>query len=198
MDFKASMEWTSISTQSNGHSRHSKSENFVQNRSSFWKYFMFFSLCYGNFWASACVSLQAPFFPEKAEQKGVSSTIYGLIFGIYEFAILITAPIFGKLVNKPLRYIGKVSPKYLINSGLFLVGSSNMLFGLLDLVNGRIDFIILAFAIRIVEGIGAAAFLTASYTLMASEFPDKVAVYFIHSLNRNLVNGDAFYVTMDF
>jgi len=36
----------------------------------------------------------------------------------------------------------------------------------------------LAFIIRIVEGIASAAFMTASYTVMAKEFPDRIATTF--------------------
>ena len=59
------------------------------------------ALAYGNFCVAACVSLQAPFFPAECDNKGVSSLVYGLIFGIYELVILTASPIFGKMVNEP-------------------------------------------------------------------------------------------------
>lgn len=40
-------------------------------------------------------------------------------------------------------------------------------------------FISLAFAIRTFEGVAAAAFLNASYTIMAGEFPERVATIFV-------------------
>ena len=50
---------------------------------------------------------------------------------------------------------------------------------ILDKVPSGAPFITLAFVVRIFEGIGAASFLTASYTLMAREFPDRVATTFV-------------------
>lgn len=46
------------------------------------------------------------------------------------------------------------------------------------LLQGRRLFIILAFVIRIIEALGNAAFLTASFAIIAKEFPDKVSVTF--------------------
>lgn len=40
-------------------------------------------------------------------------------------------------------------------------------------------FIFFAFLIRIFEGLGAAAFMTSSYSVMAAEFPDNVALAFV-------------------
>lgn len=80
------------------------------------------SVMYGNFWVAACVSLQAPFFPNEAEKKGASSTIYGLVFGVYELLIITMSPVFGKLVTK-------VSPKFLIECGLLICGASTIVFG---------------------------------------------------------------------
>ncbi|XP_018573971.1 MFS-type transporter SLC18B1-like isoform X2 [Anoplophora glabripennis] len=49
---------------------------------------------------------------------------------------------------------------------------------LLDKVEGHYPFIILSFVIRIVEALGNAAFLTASFAIIAKEFPDNVATTF--------------------
>lgn len=129
------------------------------------------AVAYGNFWVAACVSLQAPFFPEEAEHKGASSTVYGLVFGIYELVILLTSPLFGKLIMV-------VEPRRLVFGGLFLCGAATVLFGALDQLPAGSAFISMAFAIRIFEGVGAAAFMTASYTIMAAEFPERVATTF--------------------
>jgi hypothetical protein len=45
----------------------------------------------------------------------------------------------------------------------------------LELVENYDSFLGLAFSIRIVEAVGAGAYLTASYYVAASEFPTKVA-----------------------
>lgn len=79
-------------------------------------------IAYGNFWVAACVSLQAPFFPHEAEQKGASATIYGLIFGVYELMIITTSPLFGKMV-------AKMPPNILVQMGLLVCGSATIAFG---------------------------------------------------------------------
>jgi len=52
-------------------------------------------------------------------------------------------------------------------------------FRFLDKVDGHYPFIILSFVIRIVEAMGNAAFLTASFAIIAMEFPDNVATTFV-------------------
>lgn len=127
-----------------------------------------FIYVYGNFFLAACVSLQAPFFPREAEQKGASPTQYGLVFGAYELAIIFVSPLVGKLV-------GSSSPKMWIQLGLALTGLMTILFGFLDRAPNGAWFITLAFIIRILEGFGAASFTTPSYTATAEEFPNDQA-----------------------
>lgn len=127
-----------------------------------------FSYIYGNFFLAACVSLQAPFFPKEAELKGATATEYGLVFGVYELAIIFVSPVVGKLV-------GSSSPKLWIQLGLLLTGFMTILFGFLDRAPYGNWFIGLAFAIRVLEGVGAASFTTPSYTATAEEFPNDQA-----------------------
>ncbi|XP_053205515.1 MFS-type transporter SLC18B1-like [Panonychus citri] len=129
------------------------------------------ALAYGNFCVAACVSLQAPFFPAECDNKGVSSQVYGLIFGIYELVILTASPIFGKM-------FAYVSPNFFLESGLFLAGITTVLFGILDRIADSLQFTVLAFSLRIFEGAGAAAFLTSCYTIMPLEFPDHISFLF--------------------
>lgn len=127
-----------------------------------------FTYIYGNFFLAACVSLQAPFFPQEAELKGATPTEYGLVFGVYELAIIVMSPVVGKLV-------GRSQPKLWIQIGLVLTGMMTVLFGFLDRAPYGAWFITLAFVIRILEGIGAASFTTPSYTATAEEFPHDQA-----------------------
>ncbi|XP_058823767.1 MFS-type transporter SLC18B1-like isoform X1 [Topomyia yanbarensis] len=124
-----------------------------------------------DFCNAICVSLQAPFFPNEAEKKGATATEYGLVFGVFELVVFIISPIYG-------QYINRIGPKVLFNSGIFTTGTSAILFGLLDRVPDHVPFITLAFVIRIVEALGNAAFLTASFAIIAKEFPNNVATTF--------------------
>lgn len=127
-----------------------------------------FTYIYGNFFLAACVSLQAPFFPKEAELKGATPTQYGLVFAVYELAIIVVSPVVGKLVSTS-------SPKMWIQIGLMLTGVMTIMFGFLDRAPSGKWFVGLAFAIRIMEGIGAASFTTPSYTATAEEFPHDQA-----------------------
>ena len=80
-----------------------------------------------------------------------------------------------RLLSLQLHRIG---PKLLFNGGILTTGTCAIFFGLLDKVNGHYPFIILSFVIRIVEAMGNAAFLTASFAIIAKEFPDNVATTF--------------------
>ncbi|XP_076332330.1 MFS-type transporter SLC18B1-like isoform X2 [Tachypleus tridentatus] len=129
------------------------------------------SQAYGQFCLFACISVQAPFFPQEAEKKGASPTEYGLIFGIFEFTVLLASPIYGKLMFH-------ISPKFLLTSGTFVAGICSILFGFIDRARMGTTFIILAFLIRTLEGLGSAAFQTASYSIVAAEFTDRTASAF--------------------
>uniref|UniRef100_A0AAR5Q2C2 Major facilitator superfamily (MFS) profile domain-containing protein n=2 Tax=Dendroctonus ponderosae TaxID=77166 RepID=A0AAR5Q2C2_DENPD len=124
-----------------------------------------------DFASGMCCSLQAPFFPKEAERKGCTATEYGLVFGIFEFVVFIVSPLYGQHLNK-------IGPKITFNGGIYTTGICAILFGLLDKVEGHIPFITLSFVIRIVEAMGNAAFLTASFAIIAKEFPDKIALTF--------------------
>ncbi|XP_043273086.1 MFS-type transporter SLC18B1-like [Venturia canescens] len=124
-----------------------------------------------DFANAVCVSLQAPFYPQEAEKKGASPSEYGLVFGIFELVVFIISPIYGQRLHR-------IGPKLLFNGGILTTGTCAIFFGLLDKVDGHYPFIILSFVIRIVEALGNAAFLTASFAIIAKEFPDNVATTF--------------------
>ena len=60
-----------------------------------------------------------------------------------------------------------------------------MICRLLDRVDEHYPFIVLSFLIRIVEALGNAAFLTASFAIIAKEFPDNVATTFVSVYEGN-------------
>ncbi|KAG5682840.1 hypothetical protein PVAND_012162 [Polypedilum vanderplanki] len=135
------------------------------------QWLILFIMGLSDFFNAICVSLQAPFFPQEAEAKGATATEYGLVFGVFELVVCLSSPLYGKFLNR-------IGPKAMFNGGVFTTGTSAILFGLLDRAPGHTSFITLAFIIRIVEALGNAAFLTASFTIIASEFPNNVGSSF--------------------
>lgn len=119
------------------------------------------------------------------------------MFGIFELVVFIVSPLYG-------QYLNRIGPKVLFNGGIFTTGAAAIVFGLLDKIEVRITrptlcstpvtqtnahpiyppfqghslFITLAFVIRIIEALGNAAFLTASFAIIAKEFPNNVSTTF--------------------
>lgn len=124
-----------------------------------------------DFCSAICISLQAPFYPAVAESKGATATQYGLVFGIFELTVFIVSPIYG-------QYISKITPKFMFNAGIYITGTTCILFGFLNHINDTNAFINLSFLVRIVEALGNAGFLTASFSIIAKEFPDNVGSTF--------------------
>uniref|UniRef100_T1KJ10 Major facilitator superfamily (MFS) profile domain-containing protein n=1 Tax=Tetranychus urticae TaxID=32264 RepID=T1KJ10_TETUR len=125
-------------------------------------------MAYGNFCIGANGSLQAPFFPGECDIKGVSSLIYGLIFGVFELVIIVTCPIFSKM-------FAYVTPYFFLEFGLFLIGATAVLFGVLDKVTRSLEFSVFAFSLRMGEGVGTAAFIASSHAIRSSEFSRHAA-----------------------
>ncbi|XP_046667890.1 MFS-type transporter SLC18B1-like [Homalodisca vitripennis] len=124
-----------------------------------------------DFCNAICVSLQAPFYPREAELKGATAAEYGLVFGVFELVVFVISPVYGSQIHR-------LGPKLMFNGGILTTGICAILFGLLDRVEGHYPFIVLSFVIRVVEAMGNAAFLTASFAIIAMEFPNNVATTF--------------------
>ncbi|RWS13124.1 MFS-type transporter-like protein [Dinothrombium tinctorium] len=131
-------------------------------------------LSYANFCLGILYSLQAPFFPREAELKGATNTQYGFIFGIYEAGIVVFSPIVGRLIPR-------ISPQFLIESGLFIAGGCCVLFGALQWSPPGFTFVASALALRGIESIGGASVFTACYTIIAAYFPERIAHLFATS-----------------
>ncbi|KAJ6217276.1 hypothetical protein RDWZM_008433 [Blomia tropicalis] len=117
------------------------------------------------------VSLQGPFYPKEAENKGATPIIYSSIFAIYELVMLITSFIFGNLVEC-------YRPNLMSGIGLTITGVSTTIFGLMTYLHSHLYFIVSSFTLRIIESLGATAFATSSYSFISVCFPDRTATMF--------------------
>lgn len=113
----------------------------------------------------------APFFPNEASNKGMSETVSGFVFSFYALIVMISSPILGSLL--PL-----IGAKFMLISGIFASGVSNILFGTLDRIIDLTSFTVFCFIVRATEAIGVAAFSTASYTYIMYVFPDNIGTAF--------------------
>ena len=128
-----------------------------------------------SFTSMLAMALIAPFFPLEASKKGMRETVYGFVFSVYALVIMIMSPIAGKLI--PI-----IGPKFMLISGIFVAGVANILFGLLDNINDLNTFTAYCFLVRTFEALGAAAFSTASYTIIMQVFPDNIGTAFVSQL----------------
>ena len=118
------------------------------------------------FLTSSYYSLFAPFLPGEALKKGINQTQIGLIFGVFQLAVLILSPIFGK-------YLDKLGIKFLFVSGLFLSSGSEILFGLLNRSPDGYIYFIMCMACRIVTALGGS--MGQSFAIIGCFFPDRIA-----------------------
>jgi len=125
------------------------------------------SIALVDFTSFCAMSILAPFFPNEASAKGVSTSVSGFIFSVYALVVFLASPFMGIVVSK-------VGPKFLLQIGVFMGGTCNILFGLLDRVENTTVFTTYCFLVRIFEALGAAAFATSSYTYVAKLFPDNI------------------------
>ena len=104
-------------------------------------------------------SIMAPFLPVEAEAQGASPSQFGPIFGIIHLALFIISPVMGKVVTRwGLARVFK--------TGLILISFTSVTFGLLTFVADSSLFLVLAYTLRIVEGIGGSALWTSMLALL--------------------------------
>lgn len=130
-----------------------------------------FCLCLVNFTSYISYSVIAPFYPQEAAFKGMREAVSGFVFSVYALTMMVFSPIFGKLV--PI-----LGAKLIFFSGILCAGGANILFGLLDLAEDTLIFTVLSFLVRILEALGAAAFSTASYSIVLHVYPDHISTVF--------------------
>ena len=108
-------------------------------------------------------SIQAPFLPIEARTKGATPSQFGPIFGIIHLALFITSPLVGALVSK--FGLGIV-----FKTGLGLTCVSTLMFGFLTYINHTTMFLISAYVLRIVEGVGGASLWTSMLSLLLAMY----------------------------
>ncbi|XP_014681777.1 PREDICTED: MFS-type transporter SLC18B1-like [Priapulus caudatus] len=129
------------------------------------------SLAVVDFTAYLSMSIIAPFFPKTANEKGMSDTVSGFVFGIYALVMFLGCPIIGMLLPR-------IGPKFVFLSGMFVTGICNVLFGLLVYAHDGFEFTVLCFIVRIFEALGAAGFTTATYAIIIDIYPDNIGTVF--------------------
>ncbi|XP_077293824.1 MFS-type transporter SLC18B1-like [Arctopsyche grandis] len=126
------------------------------------------SLAIVDFMSFCSMSIMAPFFPREAKEKGMTEAVSGFVFSFYALVMFLTSPIFGKIIPS-------VGTKFLFLTGVFVAGSCNLLFGVLEYIHDYERFTIFCFLIRGFEALGASAYSTASYVFVVHLFPNNIS-----------------------
>ena len=111
-------------------------------------------------------SLLAPLYPFLAEERGVSSSLVGIIFSsfaISNFLLTILTPYLSE----------KCGRKNLLILAILTESSCTIWFGLISFIQNKKTFIILSFIIRFCQGAGGAIVQTLIYSLTAAISDDK-------------------------
>ena len=152
----------------------------------FWSNIILFTI--SSFLGGVSVSMLAPFYTKEAEQKGVTVSQSGLVFGCASFIQMFFMPIFGKYLNKLKAY-------RLFISSLLVCGAATISFGFLQWVNGTKSFLALSFIIRIIIAIGEAGHLTSLYPLatrtVSKNYEARVLSLMESSIGIGLTTGPA-------
>ncbi|CAM1322335.1 Uncharacterised protein g8056 [Pycnogonum litorale] len=122
----------------------------------------------GNVIISAAFSVIATFFPETAMKKGATQTEVGFIFSVFSICTIVLSPFVGKILPKigePLFFLLSTSVVSIVHL---------LIAFLVDLPDGA-AFISSALILRAIAGIGNVAYKAATYNILSSKFPGRVA-----------------------
>ena len=126
-------------------------------------------VCYVNLASNACFSVLASFFDRVSEEKGVSKSEVGLIFGIFAGVNVVVSPILGTLASN-------IGINFMFIGGIVLAGGCTILFSFVNLINGRVPYMTFCFLIRGIQALGCASYFTAALTILANEWGNRTAL----------------------
>lgn len=124
-----------------------------------------------NLLCASSISLQGPFYPMIAEQKEVTPTQYGFVFGVFSFTVFIMNLFVRVLIDK----FGAVRISL---SGISLIGVANILFGFVDKLNAFSLFFGLSVVFRVIEAVGYSMFRNAGLAIVSYEFSSSIQMAF--------------------
>ncbi|KAK0404167.1 hypothetical protein QR680_017320 [Steinernema hermaphroditum] len=125
-------------------------------------------LAFANLCSTIAFGCIAPFYPGEAQLKGLNSSQIGIVFGAFELVMFICAPLLG-------RYMAFFGSKRMFVAGLIITGITAMAFGGMNLMPPGMPFFFTSLALRCVEAVGDAAFVTSSFAISAKAFPGRIA-----------------------
>lgn len=62
-----------------------------------------------DFMSFCSMSIMAPFYPKEAAAKGMTELTAGFVFGFYALVVMLSSPVFGKVVSTYWLFFGALS-----------------------------------------------------------------------------------------
>ena len=120
-----------------------------------------------NFFTNVANSILAPFYPDEALSKGVTTDIIGYIFSSHPvFSFLVSL-----LIGKQMKFWGR---KKILVLGLLLQSIGLATFGAVIHVDDKLVFIVISLLARIIQGIGFACYGSIAYAYLPLLYPETV------------------------
>ena len=104
-------------------------------------------LCTVNLIANSAYSSIAPFYPSEAANKGVPTSVLGLVFSSYSVSMCIFAPIFAHMLFT-------IGAKKVLIIGCLCEGMAMVIFGLFDYIKSPAGYFMCSIFCRFLEGFG--------------------------------------------
>jgi len=120
-------------------------------------------------------SIQAPFYPIEADNKGANAAEYGAVFGIIHLAMFLAGPLFGK-------YMSVLGVYRVFVFGVVGTGVCGCLFGCLTFLNTTWSFLGCSYALRILEGVAEAGAWASVLTILSIQYKEHVT--YVYSLTQ--------------
>ena len=129
-----------------------------------WKFLSLYLLI---FLINSSNSLIAPFFPDVARERGISSEWIGFIFSCYPLGGVFFSLLLGKMMRKWGR-------KRILFIGLLIQTIGIILFGILDNIDDGKTFLSLAITSRLLQGIGMSSCNSIVFAFIPTLYPDSI------------------------
>ena len=122
-------------------------------------------ICICTLISNSAYSLIAPFLPIELEQKGVVGVSVGMIFMVYSIAVVLASISLGSFINT-------VGTTNLIVLGIFNMGLTFVLFGMIDDMSNSTVIICYSLVLRLLQGASSAFVQVTCYSIATNDFPD--------------------------
>ncbi|KAG1677770.1 MFS-type transporter SLC18B1 [Nymphon striatum] len=129
--------------------------------------FLIVILCLFQFLTSMAYAILTVFYPQAAENKGVSSSEVGYVFSAFYLGTLLFSPVIGFLITK-------VGTKSVMTVSLFVSSLVLILFAFTDRFDSTSYFLGSCLILRVLQGLGMVGVQTSTFTIVAHQFEGRV------------------------